>query len=91
MFQIWTFTMKLFHLFGFTAELVFGSPSSATRHNLFFGCFLDGSRFLKETVGIVCHAFEAFSRGCILLDIEMISFLPKLFKLFFRIAKFAHL
>ena len=29
---------------------------------------------LKEAAGIVCHAFEAFSRGCILLELEMISF-----------------
>ena len=38
-------------------------------------CFLDGSRFFKEPAGIVCHAFEAYSRGwCILLELEMISF-----------------
>ena len=29
----------------------------------------------KEAAGIVCHAFEALSRGCVLLDLEMISFL----------------
>ena len=65
LFQIWNFTMKLLHLLGFTAELVFGSPTDVTRLNLFFGCFLDGSRFLKEPAGKVCHAFEAFSESCI--------------------------
>ena len=59
MFQIW----NLFHLLGFTAELAFGSPTSVTRLDLFFQCFFDGSRFFKELAGIVCHAFEAFSRG----------------------------
>ena len=43
---------------------------------LVFVCFLDGSRFFKEPAGIACYAFEAFSRGCILLELEMISFLP---------------
>ena len=45
---------------------------------------------LKEPVGTVCHAFEAFSRGYILLELEMIGFLPIIFKLFFRVAGFAH-
>ena len=59
--------MKLFHILGFTKELVFGSSTSVTRLNLFL-CFLDGSRFFKEPAGIACYAFEAFSRGCILLE-----------------------
>ena len=46
--------MKLFHL----TRLV------DTRLNL----FLDDSCFFREPAGIVCHAFEAFSRGCILLE-----------------------
>ena len=59
--------MKLFYSLGFTKELVFGSLTSATKLNL----FLDGSLFFKEPpAGIVCHAFEAFSRGCILLELE---------------------
>ena len=45
----------------------------------------------KEPAGTVCHSFEAFSRGFILLELEMISFLPIIFKLFFRVAGFAHL
>ena len=42
--------------------------------------FLDGSRFFKEPAGIACYAFEPYSRGwCILLELEMISFLPIIF------------
>ena len=64
------FTMKLFYSLGFTIDLVFGSLTSVTKLNLFLG----GSRFFKEPpAGIVCHPFEAFSRGCILLELE---FLP---------------
>ena len=59
--------MKLFHLFGFTKELVFGLPSSVTRLDLFC-VFLDGSYFFKEPAGTACYAFEAFSRGCVLLE-----------------------
>ena len=44
---------------------------------MFFGCFLDGSRTFKEPAGPLCHAFEAFSRGCILLELEMITLLPR--------------
>ena len=66
--------MKLFHLLGFTKELVFGSSTSVTRLNLFFVCFIDGSRFFKEPAGIVCHAFEAFSRGCILSELKITIF-----------------
>ena len=50
--------MKLFRLLVFNKELAFGSSTSVTRLNLFYACFLDGSRFFKEPVGIVCHAFE---------------------------------
>ena len=67
-FKFWNFTIKLFHLLGFTKDLVFGSSTSVTRLNLFFVCFIDGSHFFKKPAGIVCHAFEAFSRGCILLE-----------------------
>ena len=52
-------------------QLVFGSSASITRLNLFFGCFLDGFRFFKGLAGIVCHAFEVFSRGYILTELEM--------------------
>ena len=76
--------MKLFHLLDFTAEVGLARQFLLLDLN----CFLDGSRFLKEPVGLVCHAFEAFSRSCILLGLEMISFLPKLF---LRIAEFVHL
>ena len=46
-FKFCNFTMKLFHLLGFTKELVFGSSTSVTGLKLFL-CFLDGSRFFKE-------------------------------------------
>ena len=59
--------MKLFRLLGFTKELVFGSPTSVTRLNFFLCVFIDGSRFFKEPAGMACYAFEAFSRGYILL------------------------
>ena len=45
----------------------------------------------KEPAKTVCHSFEAFSGGCILLELKMISFLPMIFKLFFRVAGLAHL
>ena len=83
--------MKLFRLLGFSTELVFGLSASVTRLNLFFECFSNGSRFLKESAGIVCHAFETFGGGCILLELEMISFLPIIFQLFFIVTGFAHL
>ena len=73
--------MKLLHLLCSTIELVFGLLASVARLNLLIGC-LDGSR---------CHAFEAFSRVCILLKLEMIGFLPIIFKLFFRVTGFAPL
>ena len=72
--MIRTYVLKLFHHLGFTIELVFGSSVSVTRLNSSFVCFLDGSRFFKEPAGIICHTFEAFSRGCILLELEIISF-----------------
>ena len=84
--------MKLFYLPGFIIELVFGTSTSVTRLNLFFRCFSDSSRFFKESAGIVRHAFEAFSRGCILLiELKMISFLSIIFNFFFRVPGFAHL
>ena len=60
--------MKLFHFLGFTKKLVFGLSTSVTRLSL----FLDGSHFFKEPAGIVCHAFEAFSRGCVLIELKTI-------------------
>ena len=79
-FDFWNFTIKLFHLLGFTIELVFGSSILLLDLHLFFGCFLDGSRFSKEPAGIAsCHAFETFSGGCILLELKMISFLLIIF------------
>ena len=38
----------------------------------------------KEPAGTVCHPFEAFSRGFILLELEVINFLPIIFKIVFR-------
>lgn len=57
---------------------------SVTRLILFFVCFLDGSLFFEKLAEIVCYAFESFIRGCILLEVEVVSFLPIIFKLFFR-------
>ena len=65
MITMYVFTMKLFHLLGFTKELFFGWSASVTRLNLFLYVF----RWLllfKEPAGIVCRTFEAFSRVCIL-------------------------
>ena len=72
-FKFLNFTTKLFHLLGFTKELVFCSSSFAARLHLFV-CFSDGSCYFKEPAWIACGAFEAFWRGCILLESEMISF-----------------
>ena len=91
LFCIWNFTIKLSHLLNITIELVFGSTTYVTKPNLFFGCFLDGSRFFKEPAGIVCHAFEAISRGSIFLEFEILRFLPIMVKLFLRVTGFAHL
>ena len=44
-------------------------------HLICFCMFLDGSRVFEKQAGMVCHAFEAFSRGLILLELEMIIFL----------------
>ena len=71
-FKFRNFSVKLFHLLGFTEELVFGSSTYVTRLNLFFVSFIDGCHFFKEPVGIVCHAFEGFSRGFILLELKII-------------------
>ena len=68
-FKFWNLTMKLFHLLGFTKELVFGSSTSVTILNSFFVCFIDGSRFFKAPEGLVSHTFEAFSKGCILSEL----------------------
>ena len=83
--------MKLFHLLDFTTGLVFSSPTSVTRIILLFGCLIDGSRIFKEPTGIVSHAFEGFSRGCILLELELVNFIWIISKLFFRSAGFTHL
>ena len=64
--------MKLFHFLGFTKELVFGSSVSVTRLSFFFVCFIDSCRSFKETAEIVCHVFEAFSRGCMLLELKFV-------------------
>ena len=68
-FKFLNFTMKLFLLLRFNKEQVFGSSTSVTRLNLFFVCFIDGSRLFNEAAGIICYAFEAFS--CILLQLKL--------------------
>ena len=45
----------------------------------------------KEPAGTAYHSFETFSIDSILLELEMISFLSIIFKLFFRVVGFAHL
>ena len=58
--------MKLFHLLSFTKELFL--PSQLLLLDLTcFLCLLDSSPFFKEPARTTCYAFEAFSRGCILL------------------------
>ena len=59
-FKFWNSTMKLLHLLGFTKGLVFVCQLLLL-DLVFFLMFLDGSHFFKEPVGIVCHAFAAFS------------------------------
>ena len=54
-------------------------------------CFLDGSGYFQEPAGIACYAFEAFSRGCILLEQEMISFFLSSYEIFLRVTEFGHL
>ena len=54
-------------------------------------CLIGISRFFKEPAENVCHAFEAFSWGCILLELENTSFLHIIFKLFFRVTGFTRL
>ena len=73
-FKVCNLTIKLFQFLGFTKELVFGSSTSVNR--LFFVCFIDGSQFFKEPRGLVSHAFEAFSKDCILLEVINNYFLP---------------
>ena len=46
--------------------------------------------FFKEPAPIVFVFSEAFSGGFILFELEMVSFLPIIFKLFFRESGFAH-
>ena len=75
-------------LWSYFTFLVFLARQFVTRLNLFSRCFIDVLD-LKEPAGTVCHSFEAFSRGRILLKLE-ISFLPIIFKLFFKAAGFAH-
>ena len=47
-------------------------------------------RLFKEPARIVSAFFEAFSGVFILLELEMASFLPIIFKMFFRGAGFDH-
>ena len=77
-------------LWSYFTFLVFLARQFVTRLNLFSRCFIDVLD-LKEPAGTVCHSFEAFSRGRIFLKLEMISFLPIIFKLLFRAAEFVHL
>ena len=79
--------MNVFFIFGFTIlQLVFVLLASAILDfNLFFRCFLNFLRNQQEQSVF----FEAFSGGFILLELEMKSFLPIVFKLFWR-AGFAH-
>ena len=60
-FKFWNSTMKLLHLLGFTKRLVFVCQLLLLDFIFFFLMFLDGSHFFKKPVGIVCHAFAAFS------------------------------
>ena len=46
--------------------------------------------FFKEPAPIVFVFCEGFSGGFILFELEMVSFLPIVFKLFFRESGFAH-
>ena len=71
-----------FLIFGFTIlQLVFARQLLLLD---FFRCFLDFLRNQQQSV-----FSEAFSGDFILLEVEMIRFLPIIFKLFFR-AGFAH-
>ena len=47
--------------------------------------------FKEPVAPPVCHSFGVFSIGCVLLELEMISFSTIIFKLFFRVAELAHL
>ena len=58
-------------------------PTSVTRLNLFFIRFLEPAR-------VVFVFFEVFSGGFILLELEMMNFVPIIFNFFFRGAGFAN-
>ena len=62
--------MKLFHLLGFTKELVFGSSTSVTRFNPVFLCvfFWIDVTFLRNQQEQPVTLLITFSRGCILLE-----------------------
>ena len=81
-FKFWNFTLKLFHFLCFIVKLVFGLSTSVTKLYLFFENCLGGFRFFNEPAGKVCHASEALSRGFVLLELEMILFLPIIFTTF---------
>ena len=80
--------MNLFYYFGFFGllQVVFGVPTSVTTLQFAF-MFL---RSLNELVRKVCVFLEEFSGAFILLELEMISFLPIIFRLLFRGAGFTH-
>ena len=66
--------MMLCHILVYTIhiQLAFGLLASVTRLVLFSLRSVDAFRFFfKEPAEIENHAFEAFSRGCILLEFEM--------------------
>ena len=44
----------------------------------------------KKPAGTVCQSFKTFSRVCILLELEMISFTHLFFKLLFRVTGFTY-
>ena len=59
--------MKLFHLIGFTKELVLICQLLLPDLTC-FRVFKMALAFLRNPAGTACYAFEAFSRGCILLE-----------------------
>ena len=87
MFQIWNNTINLFYLVSLYLQLVSGLSTSVTRLQFVFYSFLDFLRNHHEQSG---SFFETFSGGFILLQLEIISFIPIIFKLLFRGAGFAH-
>ena len=81
------FGMSLWSCFTFSVSVL----TTVTRLNMFFFYVSEMVlAFLKDQQEVF-QAFEAFSWVCILLELEMISFLRKFFKLSFKIAEFAHL